>query len=86
MPWTSEHLQWLIDTGDILTSADGKQVKVFEFRHEDDGEILSSWARHFRNHYCDDQKIDLLRNGTGYTRAEYLHALIVFIQHQRIMN
>lgn len=75
MPWTSEHLRWLVDTGDILTTTDGAQVKIFEFNHEDDEEVLSSWARHFRNHYCDDQKIDLLRNGTGYSRAEYLNAL-----------
>jgi hypothetical protein len=75
MPWSSEHMKWLVDTGDILTISDGKQVKVFEFNREDDEEVLSSWARHFRNHYCDDRQIDLLRNGTGYSRAEYLNAL-----------
>jgi hypothetical protein len=75
MPWSSEHIKWLIDTKDTLTTTDGKQVKIFEFNPEDDEEILSNWARHFRNHYCDDTKIDLLRNGTDYNRAEYLNAL-----------
>lgn len=75
MVWTSEHMSWLVDTGNVLTTGDGKTVKVFEFQHENNEEILSSWANHFRNHYCDDEKIDLLRNGTGHTRAEYLNAL-----------
>ena len=58
MPWTSEHINWLIDTGERLTTVDGKTVEVWEFRHEEDDEILSLWARHFRNHYCLDSEID----------------------------
>ena len=30
------------------------------------------WAVHFRNHYCDDKQIDLLRDGTSLSRSEYL--------------
>ena len=26
MPWTSEHTKWLIDTGERLKIADGKEV------------------------------------------------------------
>ena len=62
MPWTSEHIDWLIDTGERLSTADGKTVEVWEFRHEEDGDILSRWARHFRNHYCLDSEIDFYRN------------------------
>lgn len=33
---------------------------------------MSSWAKHFRNHYCLDTQIDALRKGTGHTRSQYL--------------
>ncbi len=36
MPWTSEHIKWLVDTGERLTTADGKEIEVWEFRHERD--------------------------------------------------
>ena len=56
--WTSDHLKWLIDTGERPTTADGKVVEVWEFRYEADEVILSAWAKHFRNHYCLDTEID----------------------------
>jgi len=46
MPWTSEHTKWLVDTGERLKTADGKEVEVWEFRHEKDEAMLSAWARH----------------------------------------
>ena len=42
MPWTSEHTKWLIDTGERLKTADGKEVEVWEFRHENDEAALSA--------------------------------------------
>ena len=39
MVWSSEHMDWLIDTGDVVTTSDGKTVKVFEFQHENNEEI-----------------------------------------------
>ncbi|MEX3073927.1 hypothetical protein AB3Y13_19385 [Vibrio alginolyticus] len=50
MPWTSEHTKWLVDIGERLKTADGKEVAVWEFRHENDEAVLSAWAKHFRNH------------------------------------
>jgi len=66
------HIGWLADTGVKLVTTDGATVQVWELRHNSDSAILSSWARHFRNHYCSDTDIDVLRNGTGLTRSEYL--------------
>ena len=54
MPWTSDHTKWLVDTGERLKTADGKEVEVWEFRHENGEAVLSSWAKHFQNHYCLD--------------------------------
>jgi hypothetical protein len=69
MPWTSEHTKWLIDTGERLKTADGKEIEVWEFRHEKDEAVLSAWAKHFRNHYCLDTEIDFLRG--KQTRTEF---------------
>ena len=73
MPWTSAHLKWLVDTGEKLTTADGKSIEIWEFRYDNDDKILSAWAKHFRNHYCLDHDIDYYRKGYDYTRSEYLN-------------
>jgi hypothetical protein len=67
------HIQWLTDTGKRLSTADGKEIEVWEFRHQNDISILSEWAVHFRNQYCSDKQIDSLRSGTGKSRAQYLN-------------
>ena len=72
MCWTDKHLDWLLDTGIRLNTADGVHVPVFEFRYEQDEEIMSAWAAHFRNHYCSDREIDDLRRGFGLSRSDYL--------------
>lgn len=75
MPWTSEHIEWLVDTGERLKTADGKEVVVWEFSHDQDDAVLSAWAKHFRNHYCFDTEIDYWRKGYNCTRAEYLNTI-----------
>lgn len=72
MTWTNKHIAWLKDTGERLTTVDGKSIEVWEFHHKNDDIILSAWAKHFRNHYCYDNEIDALRAGTGLSRSEYL--------------
>ena len=74
-PWSSKHTKWLVETGKQLKTTDGKVVSIWEFRHEKDDAVLSSWARHFRNHYCLDSEIDFLRKGFGYSRKQYLNAI-----------
>jgi len=69
---TPAHLDWLVDTGERLTSADGVEIEVWELRHADDPTILSAWAKHFRDHYCDEAMLALLVPGTGLTNGEYL--------------
>jgi hypothetical protein len=68
----TKHLQLLVDTGKQLKAADGARVNIFELKHTNDNSILSAWAKHFRNHYCLDTEIDILRHGTGYSRRDYL--------------
>ena len=70
MPWTSEHTKWLVDTGERMKTADGKEVEVWEFHHKNDEAVLSAWAKHFRKHYCLDTEIDFLRGKRP--RSDYL--------------
>jgi len=72
MNFKPDHIQWLVDTKERLQTVDGKMVEVWELRHQPDDQILSAWAKHFRQHYCLDQQIDALRQGTPYSRSEYL--------------
>jgi hypothetical protein len=73
MCWTDAHLEWLVDTGINLQTADGVNVPIFEFRHDESNDtILSEWATHFRNHYCSDTEIDEFREGEELSRYDYL--------------
>lgn len=58
MPWSFQHMEWFVDTGEILKTADGKKVEVWTYNHQKDKNMLSEWAKHFRNHYCLDTDID----------------------------
>jgi len=69
------HLTWLVDTGKVLKTKDGKPVRVLELRHRANASVLSAWAKHFRNQYCDDSQIDALRTGTSLSRADYLRQI-----------
>ena len=70
-----EHIKWLVDTGERISTVGGKTVEVWELRHQPDDEVLSAWAKHFRNHYCSDDEIDYFRRGYGYSRAEFLNKI-----------
>lgn len=66
------HIGWLENTGEVLETADGRTVEIWNFNYEDDDDIMSSWARHFREHYCSDDELPALVAGTGKTKAEFL--------------
>lgn len=72
MPWTNEHLDWLHDTGEVVAISSGENVPVYEFAYDIANEdVMSHWARHFRNHYCSDAEIELLKP-EGMPNSEYL--------------
>jgi hypothetical protein len=67
----------LVKSLDQLSTADGTPIDVYELRvNEIDEAGLSTWARWFREHYCLDAEIDILREGTGKSRTEYLKDLV----------
>jgi hypothetical protein len=62
MPWTNKHLEWLEDTGEKILTACNRPVPVYKLNHNIfDDKIMSDWARHFRNHYCSDNELKLLK-------------------------
>lgn len=61
---------------DSLTLAAGEKCEVWELDVPDDAPCLSEWARRFRETYCPDRDLDILREGTGKSRAEYLMDLV----------
>lgn len=66
------HLDWLVNTGKTIKTSDGHTVELWELQHADDPAVLSAWAKHFREHYCDDEMLKKLVEGTGLTNAQYL--------------
>lgn len=74
------HIQmdWLTFKGNIAT-ADGRSVQVWELSCDPTAaEVWSAWAHEFRQHYCSDELLDVLKVGTPYehSRAEFLENLI----------
>ncbi len=65
------HVDWFKKSNESLKTVDGKVIEVWEFCHQKEDEILSKWAKHFRNHYCPDSQIDLLRGKRS--RTDYLN-------------
>lgn len=71
------HAAWLKKTANSFASKDGKDIAVYQLVVDKlNAAALTSWAKHFREHYCLDSKIDRLRKGTGKSRAEYLNDLV----------
>lgn len=59
-----------------LTLGGGGECEVWELEVTTDAACLSEWASRFRQTYCADSDIDILREGTGKSRAEYLLELV----------
>ncbi|WP_417068460.1 hypothetical protein [Niveibacterium terrae] len=59
-----------------LTLDAGETCEVWALNVPNDAALLSEWAYKFRNTYCSDGDLDILREGTGLSRAEYLLKLV----------
>lgn len=60
----------------LLYTTDGHPIDVWDLIAPPTEDLMSDWARKFRQHYCADADIDDLRSGTGLARSEYLTQLI----------
>jgi hypothetical protein len=62
--------------GEPLTLTAGATCETWELDVPTDAACLSEWASTFRQAYCPDADLDILREGTGKSRAEYLLELV----------
>lgn len=69
---TPPHVKWLNKTKEVIKTAEGVLVEVWELNHQDDPAVLSAWAKHFRQHYCLDEELPDLVAGTGKLHSEFL--------------
>lgn len=77
MATTLPHSTWLKRAANKLHTKDGRNVAVYELVVDAANKTaLNIWAKHFREHYCLDSKLDKLRKGTGKSRAEYLRDFV----------
>lgn len=61
---------------EALTLEGGVKCEIWELNVPTDAACLSEWANRFRQNYCPDSDLDILREGTGKSRAEYLLELV----------
>ncbi len=71
-----EHIAWLHDTGERQVTACGREIEIWALDLQDDAAILSAWARHIRQHYCSDDDLPAMVDGTGKKPAEYLRTIL----------
>lgn len=69
------HVDCLEPDENIITG-EGREVSHLRLHVLDDSGLMSSWAKYFREHYCLDEELDALRDGTGLSREEYLLQLV----------
>lgn len=65
-------LNWLT-LEETINTLEKKDVNILKLEILEDEEILNQWANHFRKNYISDLEIDVLRDGTGYSREDYLN-------------
>lgn len=75
-PVRPSHLSWLAREDTSLVSACGRSIEIWKLTPTGNAEVLSDWARHFRQHYCKDADLPALVSGTGKTKTEYLIDLV----------
>ena len=72
MPTQPSHCSWFQDTGTTLSTVDGKEVRIIDFNHQQNDEILREWATHLRRHYSSDEDLERFSTSMGMSRSDYL--------------
>lgn len=71
------HLDLLVKSDKVYKTKDGLDVEVYQLNLKGaTEEVVSNWAKHFRQQYCLDEKIDELIAGTGMTRKKFLQEIV----------
>ena len=68
------YINWLKKETSLL-SVDGKTIEIYSLNCDlSNDAIMSEWATHFRNQYCDDAEIDLVKP-KNQSRKDYLNQI-----------
>lgn len=67
----------LFNVAGTAKTSDGQKVEILEFDTKAAEAHIPAWAAHVRRHYCPDGDIEVLRKGTGKSRAEFLKELVL---------
>jgi len=70
------HMVCLQKEAHTLVTTEGRDVSLWRLQIPENENLLSAWAKYFRQHYCLDTEIDAMRAGTGLSRKDYLVDLI----------
>lgn len=72
------YTKWFIKSSDEFKTKDGKNVEVWEFKHNDDESILKEWAFNFRQNYVTDNELEDLIADTDYEgrKQDFLREMI----------
>lgn len=73
------HLAWLNETGESVTTSDGHEISIWELVCDtSDSKTWTKWAKHFREHYCSDDMIEILKAGTPFegSKSNYLTNMV----------
>lgn len=73
-----KHIEQIRQTNGTFKTSKGKYVNVFQIVVPADDELISSWAKHFREQYCNDDELDELIDGSQYERdkGQYLKDIV----------
>ncbi len=70
----NKHIKQLKKSNRKYKTQNGKNIDVFEIVIPENESLILSWAKHFREQYCNDNELDELVNGTEYKndKGKYL--------------
>jgi len=69
---TPTHCSWFEDTHTTLSTSDGEIVRVINFNHQQNEDILKEWALHLRRHYSSDEDLEKNSTSMGMSKSDYL--------------
>ena len=73
-----KHIGQIKKTNGTFQTSKGKKVDVFQITVPTDDDLVSSWAYHLREQYCNDDELSELVDGTKYEKdkGKYLEDLV----------
>ena len=74
----ANHIKQIKKCKESVKSSGGKSISIFEILIPTNENLISSWAKHFREQYCADEELKALVEGTKYEedKGKYLENFV----------